>query len=223
MPNAPTGDTKEKLLRAASEIFVEKGFREATVAEISRRAGANVAAVNYHFGSKKALYREAWRYAFSESMKAHPQDGGVGREAPPEDRLRGRVRALIERIADENTRDFFISQREFVNPTGLLREVMKAEMIPLREKTLSLMRELLGPEVAGQQVVFCEMSIIGMCLHPILIQRAHRRSNDPGIPPAIDDFDAFVDHVVRFALAGIAAVRGDTRTEGRPFAGKAKP
>jgi len=44
-------DTQEKLLKAASEVFAEKGCQNTTVAEIGRRAGSNVAAVNYHFGN----------------------------------------------------------------------------------------------------------------------------------------------------------------------------
>ena len=147
-------NTREKLLAAASEIFVQKGFRDATVAEICNLAEANLAAVNYHFGSKEALYQEAWRFSFAASIKAHPPDGGVRVDAPAEERLRGQIKALIERAADENSTDFIISQMEFANPTGLLEEVMKSEMIPLREKTLSLMRELLGPEASEQQVLF---------------------------------------------------------------------
>ena len=203
-------NTREKLLAAATEIFVEKGFRDATVAEICDLAGANSAAVNYHFGSKEALYQEAWRFSFAESIRAHPQDGGVREDAPAEERLRGRIKALIERAADENSRDFFISQMEFANPTGLLEEVMRSEMIPLREETLSLMRELLGPGAGEQQVVFCEMCIISMCFQPMLIQRIWQRSNHLDPTYTIDDLDGFSDHVVKFAMAGISAVTGGT-------------
>ena len=49
---------KEKLLTAACDIFMEKGFRGTTVAEICACAGTNIAAVNYYFGSKEALYQE---------------------------------------------------------------------------------------------------------------------------------------------------------------------
>jgi AcrR family transcriptional regulator len=204
-------------------VFVEKGFRDATVAEICNRAAANVAAVNYHFGSKEALYQEAWRHSFAASIKAHPQDGGVSAEAPTEDRLHGQVKALIERIADDNSRDFFISQREFVNPTGLLSEVMKCEMIPLREQTLSLIRELLGPEATEQQMVFCEMCLISMCLHPMLIQRIRKRANEAEAPAAIDDLEAFIDHVIKFALAGIAAIKGKAQMGDPPSAKKSEP
>ncbi len=206
MPTPKSIVAREKLLAAASDVFAEKGFTNATVAEICRRAGANVAAVNYYFGNKEALYQEAWRQSFAESIDAHPPDGGVDMEAPAEERLRGQVKALIARIADAANRDFFISQMELINPTGLLEEVMQSELIPLRSKTLAVVRELLGPEADEQRVTHCEICIIGMCLHPMLIQRLRKKSNNPRVP-FIDDVDAFVDHVMLFALAGIGEVR----------------
>ncbi len=60
--------TRVKLLQSACKVFAEKSYRDATVAEICRYAGANVAAVNYYFSSKKALYAEAWRLAFNRSL-----------------------------------------------------------------------------------------------------------------------------------------------------------
>ncbi len=56
-------DTRTRLLEAAGEVFAEKGYRAATVREICRRAGANVAAVHYYFGDKKALYVATVGYA----------------------------------------------------------------------------------------------------------------------------------------------------------------
>ncbi len=203
-----TAVTKEKLLAAASDVFVGKGFKNATIAEICKRAGANIAAVNYYFGSKESLYQEAWRQSFAESVRAHPHDGGVSPDAPPEERLRGRVKAFMARIADPDNRDFFISQMEMVNPTGLLQEVMQAELIPLRENTLALVRELLGPGADERSVVYCETCIISMCCHPALLHRIRQRANKNDMPVFIDDLDAFAEHVVRFALAGIDAVRG---------------
>ncbi len=202
---------KEKLLTAAGEVFIEKGFRDATVAEICARAGANISAVNYHFGSKEALYQEAWRYSFTESITAYPMDGGIRESAPPEDRLRGQLTSLVHRIADVNNKDFFIAQMEMLNPTGLLKQVMQLELIPMREKTLAVVRELLGPQATEQEIAFCEVSILSMCTHPILLQRMTQRDQDRNLPGLIEDIAAFADHVVSFALAGINAMRRNGR------------
>jgi AcrR family transcriptional regulator len=210
MAQRKSGGTRENLLIAASAVFMEKGFRNTTVAEICKRANANVSAVNYYFGSKEALYQEAWRHSFAESLKAHPVDGGVSETAPAAERLRGHVKALVERIADENNRDFFISWMEIVNPTGLLEEIIKSELIPLREKTLSLMRELLGAEATEKQVMFCETCLVSMCVHPMLMRRVQKRAKDLEEPFPLHDLEAFVDHVVKFVLAGIAAIRNDS-------------
>lgn len=47
--------TKQRLMEAAEELFANEGFESVSVREITSRAGANVAAVNYHFGSRTGL------------------------------------------------------------------------------------------------------------------------------------------------------------------------
>ena len=48
-------DTKERLLDVAERLFAEHGFDTVSLRSITAEAGANLAAVNYHFGSKQAL------------------------------------------------------------------------------------------------------------------------------------------------------------------------
>lgn len=54
-PEEPT--TRDLLVRTAIKVFAERGFDAATLREITQRAGANVAAVNYYFRSKDELVR----------------------------------------------------------------------------------------------------------------------------------------------------------------------
>jgi len=48
-------DTVERILDAAEALFAERGFAETSLRTITSTAGVNLAAVNYHFGSKKDL------------------------------------------------------------------------------------------------------------------------------------------------------------------------
>jgi len=51
-------DTKERILDVAERLFAENGFKATSLRTITTEAGVNLAAVNYHFGSKDALVRE---------------------------------------------------------------------------------------------------------------------------------------------------------------------
>jgi len=200
--------TRKNLLDAACEIFAAKGFRDSTISEISARAGANIAAVNYHFGNKETLYIEAWRSAFQESIKAHPPDGGVAVGASPEERFRAHLAATVQRLADKNNREFWFVQREFANPTGLLEEVMRQEIHPLQKQIRGLVRELLGPSASDQDVQFCETCIVSQCVNPMVVGHQSRpEQTGKGGPPEIKDIAAYIEHVVKFSLAGLDAVR----------------
>lgn len=51
-------DTRKRLLEATEWLFIEGGYEAMSLRHITARAGANLAAVNYHFGSKEALVQE---------------------------------------------------------------------------------------------------------------------------------------------------------------------
>ena len=207
---AKAGGTRGQLLEAACRVFAEKSYRDATVAEICRQAGANIALVNYHFGDKETLYAEAWRRAFGRALETHPADGGVPADAPAAERLRGRVLSLMRRIADPGNQEFSIIQREIASPTGLLAVVMHEAIHPIHLAFGKLIREMLGPEATEADVELCRMSIIAQCLHPVQMKRRHQLlaggTNPP--PPMLDlDMETIVDHILRFSLAGLREVR----------------
>src|SRR6201982_1165286 len=92
-------ETRSRLLATATRLFAARGFRKVTVREICREARANVAAVNYHFGDKRGLYREVLSSAI-ETMRATTE---VARQAgegqTPEERLRRYIRVFLQRVA----------------------------------------------------------------------------------------------------------------------------
>jgi AcrR family transcriptional regulator len=207
------GETRRQLLEAACRVFAEKGFRDATVADICERAGANIAAVNYHFRTKETLYVEAWRLAFQRSLDAHPPDGGVPPTAPAAERLRGKIHSVLSRITDPENREFAIIHQEFANPTGLLAEVLRECIDPLRQSTLRIVRELLGPKASERDAGLCQMSIMSQCMHPGIRRRHQPAGSGPPCPPgpidpALDtDIAIIAEHITRFSLAGIQEIR----------------
>ena len=53
--------TKDRILHAAEELFAEQGFATTSLRQVTSRADVNIAAVNYHFGSKDNLINEVFR------------------------------------------------------------------------------------------------------------------------------------------------------------------
>ena len=204
-------ETRRNLLTAASEIFAKKGFREATIAEICRQAKANVAAANYHFGGKEALYVESWRFAFEKSLKTYPPEGGVAADASVEEQLRGRIMAIMRRIIDPQSYELDIFYNEIANPTGLLAGAIQQSIEPIFRGFAAIVRELLGKQSDEQQARLCLMSIRAQCFGPLMRERRRKMASPDPLPSSsewdLDDLETLVDHVTRFSLAGIRAIR----------------
>lgn len=63
-------DTQQRILDAAEALFAEHGFEAASMRMIAARAGANLAAANYHFGSKEGLLRSVFQRRLSQLNSA---------------------------------------------------------------------------------------------------------------------------------------------------------
>ena len=55
--DATSADTKTRILDAAEQLFMEHGFEATSLRSLTAAASVNLAAVNYHFGSKEELFQ----------------------------------------------------------------------------------------------------------------------------------------------------------------------
>ncbi|MCK0536517.1 TetR/AcrR family transcriptional regulator [Alcanivorax quisquiliarum] len=93
---AQTG-TVQRILDTAEVLFAEKGFAETSLRAITSKAGVNLAAVNYHFGSKEALIQavfERFLTPFCTALDARMDELAEADEAPGLDRLLALVSGL---------------------------------------------------------------------------------------------------------------------------------
>ncbi len=159
-------ETRRQLLETAGEVFAEAGFRNATVREICRRAGANVAAVNYHFGDKETLYAEVLRDSQQKAFEKYPPLLGVAADAPPEEKLRAFVRSFLLRIFDSGTITRFgrIMSREMVEPTGALDLLLEVRIRPMADLLRGMVAEILNGSPDDEQIRLCCFSIVSQCV-----------------------------------------------------------
>jgi AcrR family transcriptional regulator len=201
-------DTSERILQSACSVFAEKGFRDATVAEICLRAGANQAAVNYHFSDKRSLYFAVWKHSAAEEARLYPLDGGVAADAEAEDRLRGIIGSLVRRLGDQGALGYFqkIKVMEMAMPTGIIWEVVREYREPFRDHLRRVIREMLGPGFSAAEIDRCERGIVAQCM---VVKEALRAPfcPEPPKPLSLREYELWTDHITRFSIAGIRSLR----------------
>jgi TetR/AcrR family transcriptional regulator, regulator of cefoperazone and chloramphenicol sensitivity len=201
--------TRLRLLEAAGEIFSTQGFARATVREICDKAGANVAAVNYHFGDKLALYVAVIKHWFVAAWEKYPPGGALSPGASAQDRLLTFIRSWLFRMMDHGAPAWHgrLVAREMADPTpGVIDAVIESHIGPHSQLLRSIVMELLGPDVPAQEVGLCVASIAGQCLFYF-----HCKDTIKKLGPKLHlshDLDSMAHHIARFSLAGVEATRG---------------
>jgi TetR/AcrR family transcriptional regulator, regulator of cefoperazone and chloramphenicol sensitivity len=196
--------TRRQLLEAAAEVFAESGFRATTVRQICQRAGANIAAVNYHFGDKEELYQQVLKETYQTAIKKYPADFGLPPKAAPEQRLRAFVHAFLLRIfsAGPSARHGKLMAREMIEPTGALDAIVKEEMRPMANTLRSIVGDLLGPKAAEETKRLCSLSVVSQVLF-----YHHCRPVISRLFPDMKFNEAAIEkltaHITRFSLAAI--------------------
>ncbi len=194
--------TKSRLLEGAGEEFAEKGFELARVRAICDRAGANLAAINYHFGDKEHLYVEVLREAHRCGLD--PQEERFDPRLSPAERLRTFIHHFLGRVLAMNQPEDWqhrLMMREMLSPTPF-SEVLVREMIrPRFELIRGLMREIC-PEADDRRLNALVFSVIGQCLHYKMARRVTERLiGDEGYRAL--DLDYLTDHITAFCLAAL--------------------
>ena len=197
-------ETRERLIDASARLFAERGFSKVTVREICRRARANVAAVNYHFGGKQGLYDEIVNSAIRTMQKTTDEIRKAGTGEPPEEQLATFVRIFLSRVMEH--RDGWIHQlmtREISDPTPALDRVIKNVVRPRMEYLAGVIAQLLRCRPDDVRVQYSVMSVQVQCL-ALLNERAAKFQPFTLTPLRIE---ALVEHITKFSLAGIRALR----------------
>lgn len=207
----PAPGTSQRLLEAAGEVFAEKGFRGATVRDICRQAGANVAAVNYHFRDKEELYAAVLQYAHRCAMERYPPDLGLapGARHDPEARLGAFVRSFLLRLLAAGRPAWHgkLMAREIAEPTKALDALVEHSIRPNSELLRGILRELLGPGAAPRALWHGAWSVVGQCVFYYYARAVIVRLNpNQGFDDA--QIKELADHITRFTLAATQGMRG---------------
>jgi len=197
--------TKIRLLEAAGEEFACKGFDAARVRTICERAGANVAAVNYHFGDKGQLYVEAVLHA--HRCGVDPSAGDLGPDSDPCEQLRCFVHDFLKHVLAINDPEDWrhrLILRELLQPSAA-SDVLIREVIRPKFERLEQIVGRFCPGADERKRHALAFSIIGQCLHyrmarPITERLIGREAY------RLLDLDFLTEHITSFCRAALGAL-----------------
>jgi AcrR family transcriptional regulator len=192
-----TVSTRDRILDTAERLFAEQGFHVATLRQITQEAGVNLAAVNYHFGSKQALLRAIFKRRLDALNTARMQQLDEAMSCPPPS-LEAVLDAFVQpalaftRGGDAAGQRFMqLLLRAFADRDTDLHQAMRQEYAHVMRRFAGAIAQALPgtqPERLRQQLDF-----IAGALTLTMAESA------------LKDTRIIADELVRFAAAGLRA------------------
>ncbi|MES2440442.1 MAG: TetR family transcriptional regulator [Verrucomicrobiota bacterium] len=205
----PESGSKRKLLDAAELLFAEKGFEAVSVRDITQLAKTNVAAVNYHFGSRDALLTMVMmrymtpvteeRLARIESLERK----WSGKSVPLEEIIDALVRPLVGQVRKSE-----LAERLFYKLTGRICAEQGDGLPPQIEDQFRQVGERFSkafakalPTVPPEELAWRIHFVIGGMIHMLTHQELfHRVSGGASGTPTME---ATLSRFIHFAAAGL--------------------
>ena len=199
--------TKQRIMLAAGPIFAKKGFRGATVREISDAAKVNLASINYYFGDKQQLYIDTVFLARQMRVQQVPFPKWET-STPAEEKLSGFVDLMLRRLMASQSMPWPVRllMREIMQPTEACRQLSEEYFRPFFEALMTIIDEIAGRELPLVQRRQMAFSVIGQCLY-------YRFAGDVATM-LIDDteieeqfeIESLKKHIADFSIAAIRGI-----------------
>lgn len=198
--------TRNQLLDAAERLFSEKGYAAVGIREIVEHAGANVAAIKYHFGSKSELYLETVRRAMQRRETA-----SAWAMLEPAPTTRQAAATALVRFIDRFMRSLLLPEngdaatclilREAAEPDEAIDSVVR-DFIQPHESMLVGVVAVLRPDADRRELSLLAQSILGQMLHYRVFRPFLERMATGGLRDEAA-VDGIASHVARFSLRSL--------------------
>ena len=215
MAEARNVDTRERILDAAERLFMAHGYEGTSMRQITGEASVNLAAVNYHFGSKESLMQEVFRrrldWLNEERMRvldAYEKEAD-GNALKPSQIVDGFFGTLL-RMADDETHGGMtflrLLGRTLTEPSEFIRTFLAHEYKPVMERYKEALFRAL-PEVPKAEIVWRFHFMLGATSYAIAGTDALRLVTDWQIEEedSTDRLDRLVPRLMSFLLGGLRA------------------
>jgi AcrR family transcriptional regulator len=206
-----TQSTREKILDVAERLFGQQGFPCTSLRQITDEAGVNLAAVNYHFGSKEDLYKNVLirrlRPVNEERMKllTHAEQLAGEQPVPIRSILETFIRPLLRHAMGDSVGGVSLLRllsRDMTDPQPFMIAEMAKEFDAVVERYTRVLTQTL-PDIPLPELFWRMQFTIGGIIHAAAHQHDFERTSC-GLCRG-DDFDGCLRRLIDFCAAGLAA------------------
>ncbi len=195
--------TVRHIIAQAGALFAERGYADTTSKAICERAGVNMAAVNYHFGSRDGLYLVLLKEVHREVMSLDFVRQIGQSAAPPSEKLYLLIEGLLRATYDAKSWHIRLWARELLAPSPLLAQVMQEDTLPKFEVLRDVIMELTGLSVDEPELLRSVLSVIGPVLLLLILDRRIETPIQALYSHRVEDM---ARHMHTFTIAGLGAV-----------------
>ena len=215
MAEIRTADTRERILDAGERLFMAHGYEGTSMRQITSEASVNLAAVNYHFGSKESLIQEVFRrrldWLNEERMRVlvEMEDAAAGSPLKPSQIVDGFFGTLL-RMADDEERGgvtlLRLLGRTLTEPSEFIRTFLAHEYATVMDRYKEAFFKAL-PDVPKAEIVWRFHFMLGATSYAIAGTDALRLVTDWQIEEAdaVDRIDRLVPRLMSFLMGGLRA------------------
>ena len=195
--------TVRHIVAQAGALFAERGYADTTSKAICERAGVNMAAVNYHFGSRDGLYLVLLKEVHREVMSLDFVRQIGHSAAPPSEKLYLLIEGLLRATYDAKSWHIRLWARELLAPSPLLAQIMQEDTLPKFEVLREVIMELTGLSVDEPELLRSVLSVIGPVLLLLILDRRIETPIQALYSHRVEDM---ARHMHTFTIAGLGAV-----------------
>jgi AcrR family transcriptional regulator len=206
-----SAETRKRVIEAAEKLFALRGIEAVSVRDITQAAGVNLAAINYHFGTKNALAAEVFKQTIdplnAQRLKLLDEVEGNARGKPPalEAVLEAMIRPAVERGFDQrqDSETFLrLTGRCLSEPNAEIDQIVRAHFEKLiRRFDAAFLRALPGLD---PEELFWRIKFMVGALHYSLLT-CGKQKNMPAKLRKTLDAEGLIQRLVTFTAAGLRA------------------
>jgi AcrR family transcriptional regulator len=216
--DAISQDTKTRILDAAESLFMEHGFEATSLRQLTTAAGVNLAAVNYHFGSKEELFQAVLTRRLDPmnqeriDLLARLEREAGGRPLSCEKILSAMLIPALKLARDERRggKNFLrLLGRAYADPAPFIRNFLSAQYAEMIARFKEAFQKAL-PHLAKPEVTWRLHFVMGALSYTLAGTDALKLLAQ-AMPHEKDNDELLLQRLAPFLAAGLKAPLGDAR------------